>query len=99
MFMTLAAVVVALALGHVAQGLAAAGRRHGWFDDGLRWLGAKSRADGAWHGRWGIALALSPEAAEAYNGQQGDVWDAHADMLLATVGSLLAWPLARRVAR
>lgn len=44
---------------------------------------------------WGIALALSPEAAEAYNGQQGDVWDAHADMLLATVGSLLAWPLAR----
>ncbi|WP_182212769.1 DUF2238 domain-containing protein [Stenotrophomonas acidaminiphila] len=45
---------------------------------------------------WGIALALSPEAAEAYNGQQGDVWDAHADMLLATIGSLLAWPLARR---
>jgi len=60
MFMTLAAVVVALALGHVAQGLAAAVRRHGWFDDWLRWLGAKSRADGAWHGRWGIALALSP---------------------------------------
>ena len=60
MFMTLAAVVVALALGHVAQGLAAAVRRHGWFDDWLRWLGAKSQADGAWHGRWGIALALSP---------------------------------------
>lgn len=60
MFMTLAAVVIALALGHVAQGLAAAVRRHGWFDDWLRWLGAKSRADGAWHGRWGIALALSP---------------------------------------
>ena len=48
---------------------------------------------------WGIALALSPEAAEAYNGQQGDVWDAHADMLLATVGGLLAWPLARRAWR
>lgn len=45
---------------------------------------------------WGIALLLSPEAAEAYNGQQGDMWDAHADMLLATLGSLLAWPLARR---
>lgn len=45
---------------------------------------------------WGIALLLSPEAAEAYNGQQGDLWDAHADMLLATVGSLLVWPLARR---
>jgi len=48
---------------------------------------------------WGIALALSPEAAEAYNGQQGDIWDAHADMLLATIGSLLAWPLARRAWR
>jgi putative membrane protein len=42
---------------------------------------------------WGIALALSPEAAESYNGQQGDIWDAHADMLLATLGALAAWPL------
>jgi putative membrane protein len=48
---------------------------------------------------WGIALLLSPEAAEAYNGQQGDMWDAHADMLLATLGSLLVWPLARREVR
>ncbi|MEG2803616.1 DUF2238 domain-containing protein [Stenotrophomonas sp.] len=47
---------------------------------------------------WAIALLLSPEAAEAYNGQQGDPWDAHADMLLATLGSLLVWPLARREA-
>lgn len=44
---------------------------------------------------WAIALLLSPEAAEAYNGQQGDSWDAHADMLLATLGSLLAWPFLR----
>ena len=36
---------------------------------------------------WAIALALAPEQAEAYNGQQGDPWDAHADMLLATVGA------------
>jgi len=48
---------------------------------------------------WAIALLMSPETAEAYNGQQGDVWDAHADMLLATLGSLLLWPLARRIAR
>lgn len=48
---------------------------------------------------WGIALLLSPDAAEAYNGQQGDLWDAHADMLLATLGSLLVWPLAHTVAR
>lgn len=44
---------------------------------------------------WAIALLLSPQAAESYNGQQGDMWDAHADMLLATVGSLLAWPFLR----
>jgi putative membrane protein len=49
---------------------------------------------------WGIALAMSPEAAEAYNGQQGDVWDAHMDMLLAAIGAVLTWPwLYRRVLR
>lgn len=37
---------------------------------------------------WGVALAMSPEAAEAYNGQQGDPWDAHMDMLLATLGAV-----------
>ncbi|RSZ58384.1 DUF2238 domain-containing protein [Massilia atriviolacea] len=43
-----------------------------------------------------IALSLSANDAEAYNGQQGDMWDAHKDMLLATVGSLLwAWPSLR----
>lgn len=41
---------------------------------------------------WAIALSLDPAAAEAYNGQQGDMWDAHMDMLLATLGSLVAWP-------
>jgi AmpE protein len=59
MFMTLAAVVVALVLGHLAQGLAEAVRRHGWFDDWLRWLGARMQAGSFWHGRWGSALALS----------------------------------------
>lgn len=44
---------------------------------------------------WAIALLMSPAAAEAYNGQQGDVWDAHMDMLLATIGALLVWPLLR----
>ena len=39
---------------------------------------------------WGIAITLSPEAAEAYNGQQGDVWDAHKDMALALLGGLIA---------
>lgn len=38
---------------------------------------------------WLIAIQLSPEDAENYNGQQGDIWDAHMDMLLATVGATI----------
>ena len=38
---------------------------------------------------WWIAIGLSPEDAENYNGQQGDIWDAHKDMFLATLGSIL----------
>lgn len=38
---------------------------------------------------WLIAIGLSPEEAENYNGQQGDVWDAHKDMLIATFGSII----------
>ena len=37
---------------------------------------------------WLLAMGLSPEEAENYNGQQGDIWDAHKDMLLATVGAI-----------
>lgn len=38
---------------------------------------------------WAIALTLGAETAEAYNGQQGDMWDAHADMALAALGALV----------
>jgi putative membrane protein len=38
---------------------------------------------------WIIAMTLSPSDAEAYNGQQGDMWDAHKDMFMATIGSLV----------
>lgn len=38
---------------------------------------------------WGLAVTLSPQASERYNGQQGDLWDAHKDMALALVGSTL----------
>jgi putative membrane protein len=38
---------------------------------------------------WLIAIGLSPEEAENYNGQQGDIWDAHKDMLIATIGSII----------
>jgi len=42
---------------------------------------------------WFLALALSPESAEAYNGQQGDMFDAQKDMALAVLGSLVAMPI------
>lgn len=38
---------------------------------------------------WGIAMTLSAEDAESYNGQQGDMWDAHKDMALALLGSII----------
>jgi putative membrane protein len=46
---------------------------------------------------WGVALLLSPEGAEAYNGQQGDPFDAQKDMALALAGALIAalWSWAR----
>ncbi len=44
---------------------------------------------------WLIALLLSPQQAESYNGQQGDPWDAHMDMLLATLGCASACPWRR----
>jgi putative membrane protein len=42
---------------------------------------------------WLIAIGLSPDAAENYNGQQGDIWDAHKDVLLATLGAVLTGSL------
>ena len=42
---------------------------------------------------WLIAIGLSPEEAENYNGQQGDIWDAHKDMLLATLGAIITGSL------
>lgn len=38
---------------------------------------------------WGLAMGMNPEQAEAYNGQQGDMWDAHKDMALAAGGALI----------
>jgi putative membrane protein len=37
---------------------------------------------------WCIAMTLASGAVEAYNGQQGDAWDAHRDMALALTGAL-----------
>jgi putative membrane protein len=39
---------------------------------------------------WALTMILSPQDAGAYNGEQGDIWDAHRDMLGAFVGALLS---------
>ncbi len=44
---------------------------------------------------WLLAVAMDPAAAEAYNGQQGDVFDAPKDMAMATLGAG-AWLALRR---
>lgn len=38
---------------------------------------------------WFLSLALAGAAADDYNGQQGDVWDAQKDMALALAGALV----------
>ena len=60
MSLTLIAVVIALALGHVAPSLAASARDYGWYRGWLRWLDLRFPTDGFWRGRFGIALALLP---------------------------------------
>ncbi len=45
---------------------------------------------------WGLTLTLSPDDAGAYNGEQGDIFDAQKDMALAGLGAILAIPLAGR---
>ena len=56
---------------------------------------------------WGAASAFGGELGQAYLGTQGDVWDAHKDMALASLGGLIAmgltaginWRLQRDFAR
>ncbi len=45
---------------------------------------------------WQIAMAFSPEMAESYNGQQGDIWDAQKDLALAWLGAIVCVPLIAR---
>ena len=56
---------------------------------------------------WAAAVGIGGDLGQAYLGTQGDIWDAHKDMLLATCGALLAmsitaainWRLHRDFAR
>lgn len=47
---------------------------------------------------WTLTLTLAPEAAGAYNGEQGDMFDAQKDMVLAGFGALLMIPLVGKTA-
>lgn len=47
---------------------------------------------------WAAALVFGGPLGVAYLGTQGDVWDAHQDMFLAGLGSLVALPLLARPA-
>jgi putative membrane protein len=44
---------------------------------------------------WLLTLAAAGPTAAAYNGQQGDIWDAQKDMALAAAGALIALSLTR----
>lgn len=55
---TLLAVIVALAVGHLAPPLASALRQFGWYRGWLQWLNAQFPEGSFWRGRYGIALAL-----------------------------------------
>jgi len=48
---------------------------------------------------WGAAAAFGGDLGEAYLGTQGDVWDAHKDMALATLGAVMAMITAFSVNR
>ena len=39
---------------------------------------------------WGAAATVGSELGQAYLGTQGDIWDAHKDMALASIGALIA---------
>ncbi len=43
---------------------------------------------------WGAAAVVGQELGMAYLGTQGDVWDAHKDMALASLGGLIAMTVA-----
>ena len=56
---TLLAVIVALAIGHLAPAAASGLRQFGWFRNWLQWLNGQFPEGSFWRGSFGIALALS----------------------------------------
>jgi putative membrane protein len=48
---------------------------------------------------WGAAMTVGKDLGQAYLGTQGDVWDAHKDMLLATLGAVIALAIVAMIHR
>jgi putative membrane protein len=48
---------------------------------------------------WGAAAAFGGDLGAAYLGTQGDVWDAHKDMAMASLGALIAMLITAAVNR
>lgn len=48
---------------------------------------------------WGAATVVGGDLGQAYLGTQGDVWDAHWDMALATLGAIVALTITALVHR
>ena len=48
---------------------------------------------------WAVAESFGGELGMAYLGTQGDVWDAHKDMALASLGALIAMSIALAINR
>jgi putative membrane protein len=46
---------------------------------------------------WGVASAVAPDLGNAYLGTQGDQWDAHKDMALASLGALIAMTITAAI--
>jgi putative membrane protein len=42
---------------------------------------------------WLTAMTCAPDWADAYNGQQGDTWDAQRDMAIATLGGIISFAI------
>jgi putative membrane protein len=48
---------------------------------------------------WGAAMVLGGDLGAAYLGTQGDIWDAHKDMALASLGALIAMTITALINR
>jgi putative membrane protein len=46
---------------------------------------------------WGAAELFGGDLGAAFLGSQGDVWDAHKDMALASLGALIAMAIAAAI--